>query len=256
MIGIIIGLIIFLILGVVAVNAVQQHKEKLAQDKKALASKQKAIIDETENLILNSSALPQNPVISTILNSRSLNAAKEIQRTMPEYKGISKRVNELAERVSSSKKMQASGQSKEENFHLPSNEKELVVILQCIKKLRAVLRSEHSKGAVEAQTFTIENQRLETMQLKINVESIVRRGDKAYSNEMLGSARQYYEKAIHTLNNHTPPSEYITRKLAEVGAQLEEITDALQNTNARDAAQRAKDDEDDLDKMFEPKKKW
>ena len=38
--------------------------------------------------------------------------------------------------------------------------------------------------------------------------------------------------------------------------QLEEITDALKSTNAKDAAKKAKDQEDDLDMLFAPKKKW
>jgi hypothetical protein len=256
MIGIIIGLIIVLILGVVSVNAFQQHKEKLEQDKKALAAKQKAIIDETEILIMNLIALPQNPVMYSILNSRSLNAAKEIQNVMPDYKGIKKRINEFTERLNSSKKLQVSAEKTDESFNLPNEEKELVVILQCIKKLRAVIRSEQSKGALDPQVFTVENTLLEAMQLKINVESIFRRGNQAYGNDMLGSARQYYEKAIQTLNDNTPPTEYSKSKLVEVEAKLAEITDALQNSNARDAAQRAKDDENDLDKMFETKKKW
>ena len=51
-------------------------------------------------------------------------------------------------------------------------------------------------------------------------------------------------------------SEYITNKKAEVEAQLEEITNALKSTNAKDAAKKAKDQEDDLDMLFAPKKKW
>ena len=64
--GIIIALIIALIIIVVVVNAIQQHKEKLEHEKRAKAAKQKAIIDETEELILSLANLPSNPSLIKI----------------------------------------------------------------------------------------------------------------------------------------------------------------------------------------------
>lgn len=256
MMFIIIGLIVALILIVVVISAIQQHKEKIEQEKRAKVAKHKAIIDETEELILGLALLPENPNIVTILNLRSLNAAKQMSQEMPEMKGIKSRVQELESRLKASKEMASNHQAKEESFVLPENEQQLVQILQCIKKLRLVLKSEQSKGALDAQNFMAEDGRLDALQLRINIESLVKRGNAAYSKEMIGSARQYYEKAMQTLSAHSTNTEYVQAKKAEISDKLEQITAELKNTNAEDRAKKAKNEEDELDVLFQPKKKW
>jgi hypothetical protein len=257
MITIIIGLFVALIIIVVVVNGIQQHKEKQEQERRARASKQKAIIDETEELIVQLGNLPPNPPINHILNKRSMNAAKTMSKIMPESKPIKKRAQEMKVRVEASEELLKSQAGvQEEKFVLPDNEQQLVAILQCIKKLRLMLKSEQTKGALDPQTFSQQDLRLDSMQLKIGVESLAKRGSKAHSNEMLGSARQYYEKALQTLMDHGTQTEYSQSKRAEIEATLAEITTALQSTNAADAAKKAKDEEDDLDMLFQPKKKW
>ena len=256
MIAIIIGLIIALIVIVVVVSSIQQHKEKLEAEKRIKVAKQKAVIDESEELIFNLANLPNNPNLVKILNRRSLNAAKTMQELMPEVKGIKKRVQELTSRLKASEDLADNQTSEEDSFTLPDNEQQLVGILQCIKKLRAVLKSEQNKGALDAQSFTAEDQRLATMQLKINIESLVKRGTQAFNKEMLGSARQYFEKALQSLASTTVKNDYVTTRQADISQQLEDITDALKHTNAKDAAKKAKSEENELDLLFQPKKKW
>ncbi|WP_286266310.1 hypothetical protein [Thalassotalea atypica] len=256
MMFVIIGLIVALIIVVVVVNAIQQHKEKIEQEKRARVSKQKAIIDETEELILNLALLPENPMVITILNTRSLLAAKQMKQIMPELKGIGSRVQELDSRLKASQEALKNHVPKDDKFILPDNEQQLVQILQCIKKLRAVIKSEQSKGALDSQVFIREDARLDTMQLRINIESLMKRGNTAASKEMLGSARQYFEKALQTIENHANQSEYTVNKKEEIEDKLEQITNELKSTNAKDRASKAKDEEDELDMLFQPKKKW
>lgn len=255
MVAIIVGLIVALIIFVVVIGAVQQHKEKQETEKRTKVAKQKAIIDESEELIVNLSNLPASPNLIKILNKRSLNAAKAMQTLMPEAKGIDSRVQELSVRLEAAEDL-AANQSSEDVFMMPDNEQQILSILQCIKKIRATLKSEQSKGTLDAQTFTKEDQRLDAMQLKINIESLVKRGSQAQNKEMLGSSRQYFEKALQTLAKHPLKTEYVTTKQAEISSRLEEITDSLKSTNAQDAAKKAKSEENELDVLFQPKKKW
>jgi len=255
MIAIIVGLIIALILFVVVVSAVQQHKEKQQAEKRVKVAKQKAIIDESEELILNLSNLPSSPNLVKILNRRSLNAAKVMQDLIPEMKGIKSRVQELTSRLEAAEDL-ATNNAGDDNFMLPDNDQQILTILQCIKKLRATIKSEQSKGILDAQSFTKEDQRLDAMQLKINIESLVKRGTQAENKEMLGSARQYLEKALQTLANHPLKTEYVKAKQSEISQQLDDITASLKSTNAQDAAQKAKSEENELDVLFQPKKKW
>ncbi|RHW74608.1 hypothetical protein [Colwellia sp. RSH04] len=256
MIAIIVGLLIALIVFVVVVSSIQQHKEKLEAEKRVKVSRQKAIIDENEELILLLANLPNNPNIVKILNSRSLNAAKTMQELMPGVKGIKNRVQELTARLKASEELATTQAGSEEQFTLPDNEQQLVAILQCIKKLRVTLKSEQTKGALDAQTFTHEDKLLAAMQLKINIESLAKRGAQAHNKEMLGSARQYYEKALQSIADSPLKTDYVLTRKAEIEEQLEEITNALKSTNAKDAAKKAKSEEDELDMLFQPKKKW
>ena len=256
MVAIIIGLLIALIVFVVVVNGIQQHKEKQEHDKRAKVAKHKAIIDESEQLILNLANLPSSPNLIKILTNRSLNAAKAMHVLMPEAKGIDSRIEDLNNRLKAADDLAANQNGKEEVFNVPDNEQQILTILQCIKKLRVTLKSEQSKGTLEAPIFTKEDHRLDAMQLKISIESLVKRGMQAQSKEMLGSARQYFEKAIQTLATHPIKTKYVAEKQLEVTNQLENITDSLKNTNAQDAAKRAKSEENELDTLFQPKKKW
>ncbi|XPF94496.1 hypothetical protein ACM9HF_00355 [Colwellia sp. RE-S-Sl-9] len=256
MIIIIIGLIVLLVIGVVVVNAMQQHKAKQEQERRAQSAKYKAIIDESEELIVNLNNLPPSPVLIEILIRRSLNAAKAMRQLTPDSKLVKQKVQELEAALTSAKDSASNQTASDETFILPDNEQQLVGILQNIKKLRAMLKAEQSKGALDAQSFSQQDLRLDAMQLKIGVESIISRGQKAYSKEMLGSARQYFEKALQTLMSHPNQSEYTKVKRSEIESQLEDITEALKTTNAKDAAKKAKDEENDLDMLFQPKKKW
>lgn len=256
MVAIIIGLIITLIILVVVVTGFQQHKEKQAAEKRVKVAKQKAIIDESEELLVNLNHIPANPKIAQILNMRSLNAAKEMQNLMPEINGLKKKINDLKSRLEAAKDIAEANDNNETNFVLPDNDKQILATLQCIKKLRAILKSEQSKGSLDPTTFTQEDQRLDEMQLTINIESLVKRGSQAQSKEMYGSARQYFEKALQTMSNHPKNTEYTVAKKAQITAVLEEITEALKITNASDAAKKAKSEENELDVLFQPKKKW
>ena len=255
MVAIIIGLLITLIIFVVVLSAIQQHREKQEADKRVKVAKQKAIMDESEELIINLANLPSSPNLMKILNQRSLNAAKAMRELLPGVKGIKNRIKDLTTRYEAAED-QAANQNNDEAFRLPDNEQQILAILQCIKKLRATLKSEQNKGVLDGQTFTQEDQRQDTMQLKINIESLIKRGSQAQSKEMLGSARQYFEKALQSLAQHPTRTEYITAKHTEITTQLAEITESLKSTNASDAAKRAKNEEDELDILFQPKKKW
>lgn len=255
MVAIIVGLLVALILFVVIVSAVQQHKEKQEAEKRTKIAKQKAIMDEGEELIINLSNLPSSPNLLKILNTRSLNAAKAMQALTPDAKGIGARIQELSARLKAAEDL-AANQTGEEIFMVPDNDQQTLTILQCIKKIRATLKSEQAKGTLDAQTFTQEDHRLDAMQLKMNIESLMKRGAQAQNKEMLGSARQYFEKALQTLASHPIKTDYIAQKQAEITSQLADITDALKSTNAQDAAKKAKSEENELDVLFQPKKKW
>lgn len=255
---IIIALIITLVIIVVVINVIQQRKEAVALEKRTQVAKQKAIIDETEGLLLNLANLPNNPTLVDILNNRNLSAAKTMASISPENKALINTVKELEERVNSNKDNKASSEN-ELNFTLPDNEQQLITLLQSIKKLRVVLKSEQNKGRLDAQTFSQEELKLSAIQLKIGVESLQKRGNAALKKEMFGSARQYFDKALQTINKSPVKTDYCQTKQEEITTALENITSSLKTNNAKDAAKKAekeKKEDGDIDMLFQPKKKW
>ncbi|MCY7296967.1 hypothetical protein [Alteromonas sp. a30] len=259
MFAIIIILIVALIVLAIMVNAFQQHKEKVEAEKRTELSKQKAIIDETENVIMSASQsqIPISPMLNLILLKRIQGALKLTHELNPKTPEIKQRLNDIAERI----KMNEADAEKNkaaaaDGISLPDNDKQIIVTIQSLKKLRALLRTEHSKGKVSAQVFIGEDKRLDKMQLRVNVDTLARRADSAIQSQMMGSARQYLEKAIVALTNFSTQDEYVTSRRAQLEQQLSQIQENLRNSNAEDTARRIEDERNELDELFAPKKKW
>jgi hypothetical protein len=65
---------------------------------------------------------------------------------------------------------------------------------------------------------------LDAIQLKINIQSLLKRGQQASNNRMIGSARQYFQRALQTLINHPMKNEYIEIKKTEINKKLNKIS--------------------------------
>ena len=254
MFTIVIILIVTLIVLAIMINAIQQHKEKVEAERRTEIAKQKSIVDETENVLMASSQIPVSPNLTLIMHKRILNALKIILELNPSAADIKQRVSSANERVSSIDSNPTA--EVDENITLPDNDKQIILCIQSLKKLRALLRSEHSKGKVDTQSFMDEDKRLDRMQLRVNVDTLYRRADAAIKSQMMGSARQYLEKAITALTNFPVQDEYTKSKKAHLEQLLNQIQENLRSTNAEDTARRLEEEKDDLDVLFAPKKKW
>jgi hypothetical protein len=143
-----------------------------------------------------------------------------------------------------------------ESVTLPDNDQQLIGMIKGIKSLRTVLRGEHARGNVDTQMVIQEDRRLEVLQLRINVESQIKRGNQARTNNMLGSARQYFEKALTALTNTPHQDDYTSTRKSEVLQALEDIATQLKEGNVRDREKKEEKENKDLDELFAPKRKW
>lgn len=253
MFTIVIILIVTLIVLAIMVNAIQQHKEKVEAERRTEVAKQKSIIDETESVMMaaTQAEIAVSPQLTSVLLKRIQNALK-INAELSSAPDIKQRAKEIGERI---KSIDPNVQV-DERIHLPESDKQIIVCIQSLKKLRALLRSEHSKGKVDTQNFISEDKRLDRMQLRVNVDTLARRADSAIKSQMMGSARQYLEKAIIAVSNFPTQDEYTATKKAQLETQLNQIQENLRNTNAEDTAKRIEEERDELDVLFAPKKKW
>ncbi|NMM40257.1 hypothetical protein [Pseudoalteromonas arctica] len=250
-VSIIIMLIVALIVIALWVSAVQQHKEKQETERRKDLTKQKKIIEESEDVLVNNANIPMSEHIIRILQRRIYDALAAMVQLSPNSKELKNRLKEAKERLEGS-----IDTANLENLVLPDNDKQLIALIQGIKKVRAVLRSEHGKGKVDSQVFIAEDKRLEKFQLKINIESQIKRGLSARSANMVGSARQYFEKAYATVSAVAYSDDYIITKRQELEGYLEAISTELKASNATALKKKAEQEQDDLDVLFAPKKKW
>ncbi|AXR06544.1 hypothetical protein [Salinimonas sediminis] len=252
MFTIIIILIVVLIIAAIFINAFQQHKAKMDADRRAELNKQKNIIDETENVLMASSNMPVSGKLMQILQIRVLNALKTMQESGAGPSDIKQRVADAENRVKNADPTALPAT----DFNLPDNDKMIIQYIQAVKKLRVLLRSEHSRGKVETRVYAEEDKALERLQLRVNVETLIKRGRAAMQSNMMGSGRQYFEKAIAALENQNQPDDYIIGRIATLKEWLREIQDNLKSVNAQDRAKRQEAERDELDELFAPKKKW
>ncbi|RAK01729.1 hypothetical protein [Aliidiomarina maris] len=253
MLYIIILLIISLILLAVGVNAYQQHRQRQELERRQKIARHRHTYDESETLIANAGAFPVGRGLVYTLHARARDSLKQLVEVDPKNQRYKDRLQEYEDVMRTMKADDTTLVN--EQFTLPDSDKQIITMIQSLKKLRAVLKKEHARGRVDAKTFNEEDRRLEFCQLRITVESLKRRGQSALQSNLTGSARQYYEKALSTLNNQSYSNEYIVEHKRQVEQTLEEITSSLRETNSRDAAERAKQ-VDELDELFQPKKKW
>jgi len=250
---IIIVLVIALVVFAVITNAMQQHKERLATLKRAEFSKLRSMLEDTEEILLNASNVPLTPGISMMLLKRIAYTLKAMVELEPGSRDLKSRLSDTEKRLS---EMGSTPTATSENISLPDNDKQIIGMIQGIKKLRTILRAEHARGNIDTQLVVQEDRRLENLQLRINVESQIKRGNQARSSQMLGSARQCYEKALITLSNASHADEYVVAKRNEMNSILAEIAEELKEGNLRDRQKKAEAENNDLDVLFAPKRKW
>ncbi|QJR82579.1 hypothetical protein CA267_018375 [Alteromonas pelagimontana] len=253
MFTIIIILIVVLIITAIFINAFQQHRAKVDAERRAEVAKQRAIVDETENVIMACNTIPISQRLMQILHRRVLNALKIMNEMGSAAPDIKQRISDAETRTAN---LDASDTAQLSEFTLPDNDKLIIQYIQAVKKLRILLRSEHGKGKTDTKTYIEEEKYLERLQLKVNVETLVKRGNAALQANMLGSARQYFEKAVVALENQTQPDDYVKTRILTVKQSLADIQNNLKNVNAQDRAKKKADERNELDELFAPKKKW
>lgn len=253
MFTIVIVLVVALIILAIVINGFQQHREKVEAEKRTELAKQKAIVDETEDVIMASSNLPTSPALHQIMQKRVHSALKVMHELDPKAPGLRQRLRDAEGRI---KQMDVGDSAGDEGMQMPDSDKQIIVFIQCLKKQRALLRAEHGKGKVDTQIFAREDKRIDKLQLRVNIEALERRAKAAMGSGMVGSARQYLEKAITALNATPIQDEYITQTRHKLETTLREIQENLSRVNEADAAKRAEEERDELDELFAPKKKW
>jgi cation transport regulator ChaC len=246
---IIVILIIGLVILAIIINAIQQHKEEQEAIKRREMKRVNHVIDETETIMMASSHLPTPNVVVSILNGRIVSALKVLKKLNPKAYSIDQRI------ADAQAKAEISGEAvpaEPPNFALPEQEKTIMQYIHTAKKLRMVLRSEQNKGRVPGAIASALDSYYEKLLLRINIETLYKRGLKAKETNMLGSARQYFEKCQKALAAVPEQDNYTEQKDEQVKEQLNQIQQMLRAEQEAANGGPAREE----DEQFATKTKW
>lgn len=250
---IVILLIAIVIIAGISASAVQQHRDLKEAAKREEVSRQRAIIDETENALTAAEQMPVSQQLIAIIIRRLQNAFKHILEHGPNA-DIKQRLSDSSAKL---KHIDSTEPAPDHStFQLPENDKVIIKYIQAVKKLRIILRSEQGKGNISPKVFSIEDKGLERLQLRVNVETLNKRATDAINGNMQGSARQYIEKAVNALKAHKPQDDYTIGRVADFEQTLNELASAMKQSNLATIAEEKAKESDDIDQLFGPKKKW
>jgi hypothetical protein len=254
---IILSLVALLFFVMIGYNIVQQYKQKIATENRIAISKQRAVITEVDELLLNATRMPFSKSLLLILQNRIRNALLLMLKKAINNEAIREHLRNTDTQI---QQVKANYTPPDESiFRTPENDKEALALLQVTKKIRAVLRSEHAKGKISTEIFVSEDHRLEIMQLKINLENGIKRITDAKTAKQFGSANQMINKLVTILNSIPDKDSYLDKKQEQLIMIKGEIKSYLvKHSDQELAAMKAKDEEkkNDLDVLFQDKKKW
>ena len=196
-IPLVIGLFALLLVLIVGYNILIQYRHRLESAKNQELAKHISIIDATEELIGNAHHLPYSKELLVCLNQRILFALQSMKETDPSDRNLPPRIKSVAEQISHLQENYSN--SDVAGFKVPTTDKQAIGMLQLVKRLKTIIKNEHSKGRFSTQLFVTENARLEGLQLRINIENVVKRANDAIIKRQLGTAKQLLKKGIDVL---------------------------------------------------------
>lgn len=252
-IGLIIALIAVLFVLIIGYNVMLQYKTKVEAVKKQEASRYLAIIDATEDLIGNAHHLPFSQELLICLNQRILDALESMLDLDPKNRQLQQRVENMKAQVQQLKENNSGTEST--TFKVPSSDKQAIIMLKLVKRLRDTIRSEHNKGRFNTQDYVAENARLETIQIRINIENVIKRANEAVVRNQVGTARQLLKKGIDVLSSKN--DSYSVQAKEKLTSMLDELDQNKKDQNAEEVlAMEEKERDNDMEQLFGEKKKW
>lgn len=250
-IALIAGLCVILLGLIVGYNILAQQRKQIESHKRQEMAKHIAVIDATEELIGNAHNLPYSGTLLACLNKKILDSLKAMYEIDDSDKSIKQRINATQAQIDQIKQSYSNREST--SFKVPDNDRQAISMLKLVKRLRSVVKAEHSKGRLATQAFVAENARLEQMQLKINIENVIKRANDAKNKGQMGTAQQLLKKAIDVVSPKT--DEYSMEMKKHLEKMHGDITQTL-NTGHEKLQSEQAEEKSELDELFAPKKKW
>ena len=248
---------------VVSINVIQQYKKRIANQKRSELTKQRIVMDECETILANMSMFPVSNNVVMIIYAR-IEEGLLISKKLTGTNQFDQRINVLKSQMQALKNNPPQQKSLDQ-FVIPDSEQETLTLVQTLRHLKELLRTELQKGKIPQNIFSAENQKIAHMQLRINVDNTISRAQVAIDKKQFRTAKQMLTKAVNTLTSlarKTPDDRFVSSKLEESRKLLGSVVDKeLPEEEAKQARLKglndpAEDTNDDDDAIFGEKKKW
>ncbi len=251
-IGLIIALVALLLVLILGYNIMLQYKLKAEATRRQESARYVALIDATEELISGASYLPYSKELMLCLHNRILDALMNMYELDPKNKHLAQRVESAKGQV---QQIQDSYEGNDAtSFKVPTSDKQAIIMLKLVKRLRDTVRTEHNKGRMDTQSYMVENARLETIQIRINIENVVKRAHESIAKGQPGTAAQLLKKGIDALS--TKNDNYSMQAKEKLSEMLEQLQNSRQAKAKEKQQQTNRERDDDINALFGEKKKW
>lgn len=252
-VGLIIALIIILLVLVMGYNIMLQYKLRVETTRKQENAHQVAIIDATEDLISSAHIIPFSKELMLCLHTRILDALMTMYELDAKNQQLAQRLENINQQIEKLKNSDLDNELPP--LRVPGSDRQAIVMLKLVKRLRDTIRSEHNKGRFDTQAYISENARLETIQIRINIENVVKRANDAMVRGQSGTALQLLRKGLDALS--TKSDQYSVKAREKLQSMHDELEQRRQTKNAAKLQQiEEKERENDMEMLFGEKKKW
>lgn len=244
----------FFVLLLIIMTVMQQQRSRVESEKRTEISRLTVTIDDTEDLLSRMNNIPATKALMIILHNRILETQKAIF-ALNNDRSISSQINDRQQLIESiGNTFQSKGL---DTFRLPNDDREVLQMVQLIKKLKGIINNEHKRGRINPEIFGNEIKRADLMQIRININSIISRAKTAVEAKQVGSARTYLDKAIKTLKAiNSDGDAFVNNKLEEAQSMLAKLDQVKIDRDERTRQEKEEKSSTDLDIIFQPKKKW
>ncbi|MCK5819798.1 MAG: DNA repair ATPase [Psychromonas sp.] len=263
----IISLIALLLIVLIGYNVIQQYKDKLAANLRIATAKQKAIVNEVDELLVNTANIPFSKTLLIIMQQRIRNALLLMLKNSPEDQTIIEHLKNTNVQLSA---IRANYQCPSEDvFNALNTDKATIDMLQAAKKICAIIGSEHSKGKIKTDIYVAENYRMEMIQLKIHLQNGLLKIIQANAQKQDMIASNIITKLLKSLVSIRDPDEYLVGKKNQLlkmqndikmkaTANVDANVNVNVNTENKNKQQKTPEKKDELcvDNIFQNKKKW
>ncbi len=197
--------------------------------------------------------IPYSKDLLLCLNNRILDALENMQQLDPKNRQLEQRVEQMRQQIKQLDETYKGGEST--SFKNPSSDKQAIIMLKLVKRLRDTIRSEHNKGRFNTQSYVAENARLETIQIRINIENVIKRSNDSIVRGQPGTAIQLLKKGLDALSSKN--DNYSNQAREKLQTMYDELEQKRQSKSAEEQQQVEESArKQDMDELFGEKKKW